>query len=529
VLLSQVAPRKGNRRTLLEAAARFYRGRTDSTHRTHAALVVLLFTAFLYRYRRVLSILVSQWATNDLYSYGFLIPPISLYLVWQRRDLLRAALPGSSPVLGMLVFLVGLGLLVLGQRVDIVGIQELSLLPTLVGLVLIAAGSGALRVVWFPTVYLLAMFPVWEVFTERLHYPFQQISADVGASLLRLSGVPVHHEGVYLQLPNVTLEVARVCSGVNYLIAITAIGVPLAYTAFADQLRRCLLVCFGLLVAILANPLRVGLIGFTSYYGSSTNIHGPGHVFRGMFVAIVGYVALFSGARLLSWWGSLRPADLGEPLAHQAVSSSPNARATRPRRGWVAVTVAGAFLLVTGTMRPPVFGVVESSMIAELPDRIGMWHRVNQPTAPTAQMPTQGLLRLYRTSQGQNAELYLGSAVGDPDDSTGKYWTALVDLGGLPLRLGLEDGKIVTVNRAMRSEGVKQRLIVYWYDVDGTVYLHRTAAKFITFWRRVTGFNRPPSLVVVSCPTDGESEAAASAALLDLARHLVMVLSQKPE
>ena len=113
----------------------------------------------------------------------------------------------------------------------------------------------------------------------------------------RSSGYPVYRDGTFIYLPNQTLEVAQVCSGVNYLVAIAAVGIPLAYLSRSTVARRTALVLFGVIVAVIANGVRVALIGFTAYHGLVTgDLHGPGHVFHGMFVAVAGYVALFLGA-----------------------------------------------------------------------------------------------------------------------------------------------------------------------------------------------------------------------------------------
>ena len=41
---------------------------------------------FLLAYWGPLVSLVSEWYTNEDYSYGFLVPVISLYLIWERRS-----------------------------------------------------------------------------------------------------------------------------------------------------------------------------------------------------------------------------------------------------------------------------------------------------------------------------------------------------------------------------------------------------------------------------------------------------------
>ena len=59
------------------------------------ALIVLCFGLL---YRDVIFKLVRDWYTDDNYSHGFLIVPIALYFVWERRQrLMNAAVRPAPP------------------------------------------------------------------------------------------------------------------------------------------------------------------------------------------------------------------------------------------------------------------------------------------------------------------------------------------------------------------------------------------------------------------------------------------------
>ena len=49
----------------------------------------LLVGVLLVLYAHVLRSLVLQWYNDADYSHGFLVPVLSAYLIWQRRDKLR--------------------------------------------------------------------------------------------------------------------------------------------------------------------------------------------------------------------------------------------------------------------------------------------------------------------------------------------------------------------------------------------------------------------------------------------------------
>lgn len=265
-----------------------------------SATQALVIVSFFIAYAPVWAALSMQWWSNDMYSYGYLIPGISLYMVWVRREQLAGVGVQPNYLWGWPLGVVGLFVYVLGQAGEVVSLQEMSLLITLSAVVLLLWGGAVLRVVALPIGYLWLMIPIWEeIVTDRLHAPFQVFSATVAGELLRMLGAPVYREGVFLHLPSITLEVARACSGVNYLIAVIAIGIPLACLFLEKWSRRIALLLFGIVVAVLSNSLRVALIGLLAYYGFEGPLHGPLHVLQGLFVSVIGYAGLFGGLWVL--------------------------------------------------------------------------------------------------------------------------------------------------------------------------------------------------------------------------------------
>ena len=76
--------------------------------RTPLPLVAALAAAFIWTYWLVIPGLVAQWWNEDEYSHGFLIPLVSGYLVWTKRDELKATAIKPTPW-GLAVMAVGPG------------------------------------------------------------------------------------------------------------------------------------------------------------------------------------------------------------------------------------------------------------------------------------------------------------------------------------------------------------------------------------------------------------------------------------
>jgi len=259
----------------------------------------LLSIAFLVLYLPVMGLLVSSWLASNVHSYGFLVPFISLYLVWIKRKTLQQLQVKPSTLWGILIMLFAGLILVLGKAGGLGILQQLSLTVMIIGLILLLLGKTYLKELSFPVAYLFLMIPFLEDVLAPLHWPFQLLTAKQGVALLELMGFPALVEQQFIFLPHITLEVARVCSGINSLISIIAIGLPLAYLILRTWWGRVTLLLVGLVIGVMSNWLRVVLIAVWTYSGNFA-MHGPFHIFQGMFAAWVGYAALFAGAWVLS-------------------------------------------------------------------------------------------------------------------------------------------------------------------------------------------------------------------------------------
>ncbi len=469
----------------------------------------LLGAAFVFCYAGVLGTLAVQWWGNDAYSYGFLIPGISAYLAWTRRERLRGIPVRPSLAAGGSVLIVGFTMLILGHTAGVAAAEELSLVFVLSGAVILVLGVGYFRELLFPIAYLLFMIPAWGVLTSRLHAPLQLLSASIGMSLIQVIGVPAFREGTLLHFPNITLEVAQVCSGANYLIAVIAIGLPLAYLSLRKLRSRVILLAFGVVVAVLSNSLRVALIGVLSYLKIGGDIHGPFHVLQGMFVAVVGYVALFAGAWALSRTerGRAVPPATGTHNARAAVLSSPLS-VTGP-----AIFLCSTLLLSGGyvTLYRPTPTALKKGL-SEFPQSFGGW--VGQDAAPDDSLygafnADDSLLRTYRRGPGEVVHLYIGY---DAMQWQGKE---LVNEKTGPLHhdatirpVSIGAGTSLPVRQALRHVHATNRLILFWYDVNGRITADRYTAKLYTAWDGIRHGMRNGAVVLVAADFDSGPDSA---------------------
>jgi EpsI family protein len=465
-----------------------------------------------------------------MYSYGYLVPIISAVLAWSQRHTLRA-LPLRSALWPTLPWLAAWAVLVSsGHFSGIVLLEQLALLPGMAAIVVLVWGSAGLRALWPAVAYLLLMIPIWDAFTEPLHAPFQLMSATIGVALLQMLSVPVHQDGVFIYLPDLTIEVARACSGINYLIAVVALGLPLSYLQLRAPWRRVALVAAAVAVAILSNGLRVALIGLLAYLDVGSPLHGPAHVLHGLFVAAIGHATLLAGLWWLRGHESASTAAVPAVPAARSVPRSTVSRSTNPRPAMAGAVVAvavfwGGASLVHGfnaIPRPLTGGLflplsVDTWVAAPYgPSPIDYWPHADAELAMRYRRPerTIDVHVAYYAVQAQDRELVNHLALGLHARAR------RVPVTGTP------DPFAVNIARLGSDRGA--RLICFWYELQGQPEADATRVRLSTLWSAVR--ERRTSGAAVALITDLDEpggEEAATDALLQVASRIRPILVEQ--
>ena len=257
-------------------------------------LVVLVYQATLaWMYGRFMG-------ADSYYSHGFLVPVVSLYLIYQQKEELLIC-PQSGSLPGLLVVLVALVLHVAGTVLYIFSISGMSLFLLIIGLAYFLFGSVVVRKIWFPMCFLVFMVPLPMAVIGLVSFPLKMIAAKAAVFVVGVLGIPVYGEGFNITIPAGKLLVGNPCSGLRSLIAFLALGAVFAYLAQLGTLKKWFLFFLSVPIALLSNFVRVPLLILVSHYWG-LEAAAPDtlvHTGSGMFVFIIGIVLLFVAARLL--------------------------------------------------------------------------------------------------------------------------------------------------------------------------------------------------------------------------------------
>ena len=260
---------------------------------------ISLLAAFLYLYAAVLPPLIADWLDDPNYSHGFLVPGLSAYFVWDRRQTLAGLRP--QPHWGGLVFLCcGLGMLLLGHLGAELFLMRSSMVVVLTALVWYLLGRPYVHALAFPLAFLLFMIPLPAILLNTITLPLQLLATQVSTFALQLVHLPVYREGNIIYLPHTTLEVAEACSGLRSLISLLALAVVFAYITQRRVSTRWLLVLSAVPIALVANACRIWGTGVLAHRYGTQAAEGFYHTFAGWLVFVVAFGLLLGEACLLS-------------------------------------------------------------------------------------------------------------------------------------------------------------------------------------------------------------------------------------
>ncbi|HEY2920704.1 MAG TPA: EpsI family protein [Candidatus Binatia bacterium] len=235
--------------------------------------------------------LVTEWYEHENFSYGFLIPFVFAYLVLQRWHMLQRE--KIAPAIWGTAFLTGsIAVGLIGNALGEPFLSRLSLVATVAALVHVIGGWRIFRLLAFPLAYLLLMVPPPYGIVKQMSFYFKMFDAVVATGALQLIGVPVYRDSYFLNLPGITLEVADVCSGIASLFAMVALGTVYVYFLPARMRAKLAVLASVLIFPLIANLIRIILVGASVYYYGPVMLKAFFHTFTGTFTFLLSLAML---------------------------------------------------------------------------------------------------------------------------------------------------------------------------------------------------------------------------------------------
>ncbi len=492
-----------------------------------AASVALVLILVIYR--ETAMAMVEIWTRSETFTHGFLVAPISLWLIWRIRSGLALVTPRAN--VWALLALAGTGFVwLLGELATVSVLPQFALVTMLVLAVPAVLGLPVARRIAFPLAFLYFAVPFGEFAMPKM----MEWTANVTVLGLRLSGIPVYREGLQFVIPSGNWSVVEACSGVRYLIASLTVGTLFAYLSYHSLKRRLVFVAVAFVVPLIANWMRAYIIVMLGHLSGNKLAAGVDHLIYGwLFFGIV-IMAMF-------WIGSRWREDELPPAPELTTGTSAGAGVNS------SSLVVALMLVILATIWPLAQWKVEQNLppqVSKLESlrSIAGWSAAQTTFADWSPAfdKTSASLQSTFQSEGRMVGLYLGYYRNQ--DYSRKMVSsndALVrgnDLQWSRVTSGTRqiavDQQSVFVRTAeLRSTDSSRMVVWQWYWVNGHLTASDVKAKAYTALSRLTGEGDDSAVIIVYAPKEqvGGGEAALEAFMHSAGPEIAGVLSRTRE
>lgn len=463
------------------------------------AAVVCAAIVLLAMYADGLERMVGQWSGKAEYSYGYLVPFISLFLIWQRADVLRR-IPFRGSWAGLGIVAVGMLLLIVGKLSVLYSLIQYSFLVVLAGCVLAMVGWRAFRILSVPLFVLAFMIPLPDFIYGGLSEHLQLLSSRLGVQFLEAMGVSVFLHGNVIDLGTYKLQVEEACNGLRYLFPLVTFGFVTAYFFKAPLWKRAVIFLSTVPIAVLMNSVRIAVIGVMVDRWGLAMAEGFLHQFEGWVVFMICLALLLGEMWLLTRVGG-DPRRLREVFGVAFPSPSPSNARVRYRPLPMPFIAAGILLVIVGTVSAMLPQRVEAAQarqsFSSFPMQLRGWSGYRSAMDRhyvQALKFDDYILADYTGSASKQVGLYAAyyasqRSKGVPHSPRacipGDGWQIL-NLSQIAVDGARIDGHPLRVNRVEIAKGDVKELVYYWFQERGRDLPSEFLVKWYLFWDALT-------------------------------------------
>ncbi len=497
--------------------------------------------AFAYIFRDGLIYMIERWDQEE-YSHGSLIPIITLFLIWQKKDALAAMgagtpLVGPAAWIGTLIVLGGIFVGLVGELSTIYLIIQYAFLMTILGVAMTLVGFRGLKLIWAPLLYLVFMVPLPSFLYANLSADLQLISSELGVAFVRWFNIPVFLEGNVIDLGIYKLQVVEACSGLRYLFPLMSFGYLSAYLYRGPVWHRLVLFLSTIPITIIMNSFRIGVIGVAVDRWGIEMAEGALHFFEGwvIFMACVAILFLeiwlfvrFTGGKR-SFTDAFR---IELPDRTNGWLPKLGGAPTGPWLAAVAVLVLATVGSVAIAQRTET--VAQRESLEAFPVQHDNWLGKNIPLekqiVEALKLTDYVNVNYAKPGDGMPVNLYAayyasqrkGEAVHSPRSCIpgGGWQIKSVERQTVP-DVTRADGQPLEVNRVIIAKGPVRQLVYYWFAQRGRNLTNEYLVKWYLFWDGITRNRTDGALVRLVTPVrPNEDTSVADKRLVSLLKSI---------
>ncbi|MHA2282699.1 MAG: VPLPA-CTERM-specific exosortase XrtD [Promethearchaeota archaeon] len=262
---------------------------------------MLIFACLGVSYWHALNKLLWRWSSGDN-NYSYLIIPLFLYLLWDKKDQFRFHEFSWNPW-GLVATILAVGLMVIGELGSVETILYTGIWAVIVGIFITFYGRRT-RLLVFPLFMLLFIVPMPSFINRILTFKLKMAASTLSVGMLRTLGYSVLQEGNIIDIGITQLQVVDACSGLRYLVPMIVMTLFIGYLFIKGWWRKSVLLLLVLPLSISINALRIFITGWLMLKGYPNLAENFFHNFSGWLVFMVAGGLLVIAAFMLRKIGS---------------------------------------------------------------------------------------------------------------------------------------------------------------------------------------------------------------------------------
>ncbi|WP_459923065.1 VPLPA-CTERM-specific exosortase XrtD [Desulfatiferula olefinivorans] len=441
-------------------------------------------------------LITEDWAKPD-YSHAMLVPLIVLVLVYWKRERLKACMSEPSAA-GFFFVAAGLALFWLGELAGEFFTLYLSLWLTVFGLCFLHLGWSKLKIILFPLVFALAMFPFPAFINNRITLSLKILSTGLGVKMMQMTGMSAHREGNVIDLGFTQLQVVDACSGLRYLFPMVVLSILVAYVYKLAVWKKILIVISSVPITLFSNSLRIALSGILAERFGVTAIEGFFHDFEGWFIFMLSLGFLMAEIKILNALFKEKPGESGKVETPVTLSEPVPVKDGffRSGRAYAMVSVV-LIVLTTGFSLAVEFreAIPMTKSFDVFPQDLGPYTGTRQ-TMDARFIDeldfTDYLMVDYADPSGKTVQLYVAYYESQSKGASIHSPASCLSGGGWEFKqagvreLDLRGEASLSVNRAVIAKGSVEQIAYYWFPARGRILTNTYLMKFFNFWDALT-------------------------------------------
>ena len=453
---------------------------------------------------------VLRWELQAEYSHGYLIPLVSLFILWEKRfQIINDYQQGSW--WGLPVIVVALVVLVIGEISALYMLIHYSFIALLFGLSLALLGSAA-RHTWVAILLLGFAVPLPYFLEVILTAKLQLVSSQLGVEMIRLCRIPVFLSGNIIDLGNYQLQVVEACSGLSYLFPLMSLGFIAAYLYQAAWWKRGILFFSTIPITILMNSFRIAVTGLLVDNWGAQMAEGFLHDFEGWLIFMAcGFLMLleillmerFTSRQKLSQVFAV-PVQMSEPPAAGEQQAKP--QWSKPLLAVIPVLILSIVFLQSIKTRQEITLSTKASLV-DYPTQLGGWSGVHDRIGELVAEKlgfTEYVMLNYLNSDKLPINFYVAYYASQRKGVSPHSPKVCIPGGGWEIadfsRTHIDS---IPVNRALIRKGTQDQIVYYWFEERGLAVANEYLKKWMLFKDALLLNRTDGSLVRVTTPVLG--------------------------